>query len=158
MERDGKSKNILYRPKRLKKFTQTRMKTKQKTPPENPIPRLTVPFIYDFSRKRYPFQYLVQNFVSLLTAVYKCTVFFLHRNQSQKQPVHRRFIFLFVPTPLYWWSVNPLRFIFYHPRSTGFEKEIEGLCQAILKTERFLDFLKPYHSSISPTGPFNRPK
>ena len=30
MERDGKSKNILYRPKRLKKFMQTTMKTKRK--------------------------------------------------------------------------------------------------------------------------------
>ena len=29
MERDGKSKNILYRPKRLKKFMQTRIKTKK---------------------------------------------------------------------------------------------------------------------------------
>ena len=146
------------------------MKTKnlQKIQPLTPLYTIFhekgTPFIYLLSVTNVaPSTYLVQNFVSLLTAVNQCTVclfvFFLHRNQSQKQPVHRRcFIFLFVPTPLYWWSVNPLRFIFYHPRSTGFEKEIEGLCQAILKTERFLDFLNPYHSSISPIGPFNRPK
>ena len=38
-------------------------------------------------------------------------------------PVHRRcFIFLFVL-----FKYNPLRFIFYHPRSTDFEEKIEGL-------------------------------
>ena len=117
MERDGRSKNILYRPKRLKISMQTRIKTK-KSRKSNPLP-----FIWHFSLKRYPFRipsiskrieipkcahknltiiiiiiiiiiivtngalstYLVQNFVSLLTAVNQCTV--LHRNQSQKQPV-----------------------------------------------------------------------
>ena len=28
--------------------------------------------------------------------------------------------------PLHWLSINPLRFIFYHPRSTDFEENIEG--------------------------------
>ena len=57
-------------------------------------------------------------------------------------PVHRRFIFVFAlykkvifyfilpsptTTPLRWRSINPLRFIFYHPRSTDFEEKIEGL-------------------------------
>ena len=30
-------------------------------------------------------------------------------------------------TPLLWWLINPLRFIFYHPRSTDFEEELEDL-------------------------------
>ena len=30
-------------------------------------------------------------------------------------------------TPLHWRSINPLRFIFYHPRLTDFEEKIEGL-------------------------------
>ena len=30
-------------------------------------------------------------------------------------------------TPLRWRSINPLRFKFYHPRSTDFEEKIEGL-------------------------------
>ena len=30
-------------------------------------------------------------------------------------------------TPLRWRSINPLRFKFYHPRSTDFEENIEGL-------------------------------
>ena len=29
--------------------------------------------------------------------------------------------------PLHWRSINPLRFIFYHTRSTDFEEKIEGL-------------------------------
>ena len=51
MEGDGKSKNILYRPKRLKKFMQTRMKTKKL----QKIQRLTLlytifPLSYTFYR------------------------------------------------------------------------------------------------------------
>ena len=135
MERDGESKNILYRPKRLKKFMQTRMKTKNLQKIQPLILLYTIfhekgtPFIYRLSvTNGAPPTYLVQNFVYLLTAVNQCTVFFLHSNQSQKQPVHRRcYIFLFVPTPLDWRSINPLRFIFYHPCSADFENEIEGL-------------------------------
>ena len=104
-------------------FIQAKTLGKKNSRKSNPLP-----FYIHFSRKRYPFhipsisdkwypfQYLVQNFVSLLTAVNQCTVF-LHRNQSQKQPVHRRcFIFLFVPTPLHWRSINPLGFTFQHLR------------------------------------------
>ena len=48
--RNGESKNISSRPKRLKKFMQTRIKTKKNSRKSNPYP-----FIYHFSRKRYPF-------------------------------------------------------------------------------------------------------
>ena len=132
MERDGKCKNILNRPKRpkhLKKFMQTRMKTKKN--PENPTP---YPFIYHFSRKRYPFRIpsisdkWCHFHIPCLELCIPSVFFFLHRNQSQKQLVHRRcFIFLLVPAPLHWRSINPLQLIFYHPRSTDFEEEIEGL-------------------------------
>ena len=33
-------------------------------------------------------------------------------------------------TPLRWWSINLLQFIFYHSRSTDFEEKIEGLWSA----------------------------
>ena len=136
MERDGKNKNISYRPKRLKKFMQTRMKTKKKIQKIQPLTLLYIIFHEKGTRFVYllsvingaPSINLVQNFLFLLTAVN--ALFFFNRNQSQKQPVHGRgFIFLFVPTPLLWRSINPLRFTFYHPRSTDFEKEIEGLRQ-----------------------------
>ena len=124
--------------KTLEKFMQTIIKIKKT--PENPTP---YPFIYHFSQKRYPFhipsisdKWCLFHIPCLeLCILFDCCksihcfcFFFLHRNQSQKYPVHRRcLIFLFVPTPLHWRSVNPLRFILYHPRSTDFEKEIEGL-------------------------------
>ena len=108
-----------------------------KKPPENPTP---YPFIYHFSRKRYPFhipsisdKWCPSHIPCLEFCIpFDCCkpmhCFFLPSNQSQKQPVHRRcYIFLFVPTPLDWRSINPLRFIFYHPCSADFENEIEGL-------------------------------
>ena len=95
------------------------------------------PFVYLLSETNAaPSTYLV------LTAV-NALFFFLHRNQSQKWPVHRRcLIFLFVPTPLHWRSINPLRFIFYHPRSVDFEKEIEGLWTGYLKNRTFSRLFK----------------
>ena len=51
VERDGESKNISYRPKRLKKFMQTRLELKQKKLQKIQL----LPFIHHFSRKRYPF-------------------------------------------------------------------------------------------------------
>jgi len=54
MERDGENKNISYRPKRLKKFMQTRIKTKKT--PENP----TLTLLYTiFHEKGSPFIYLL---------------------------------------------------------------------------------------------------
>ena len=42
--------------------------------------------------------------------------------------VYKPSIFFFPnPTPLRWRSINPLRFIFYHARSTVFEEKIDGL-------------------------------
>ena len=57
-------------------------------------------------------------------------------------------------------SPYPLRFTFYHPRSTDFWRGSRESVNRLLvsKTERFLDFSKPFHSSISPIGPLNRPK
>ena len=42
---------------------------------------------------------------------------------------NKEYVYLSSPTttPLRWWSINPLRFIFYHPRSTDFEEKIERL-------------------------------
>ena len=82
----------------------------------------------------------------------KCTVFF-YIEINLKINLYTDvdlFFFSFLPTPLDWRLINPLRFIFYHLRSTNFE-------EAIAKTERFLDFSKPYHSPISPIGLLDRP-
>ena len=108
MERDGESKNILYRSKRLKKFMQTRMKTKK--PPENPTP---YPFIYHFSRKRYPFHIPsisdkwcpfhipCLELVSLLTAVNQYTVFFyIEINLKNSMNTQTLFYFSFRSYPL----------------------------------------------------------
>ena len=48
------------------------------------------------------------------------------------------------PLALSWLSINPLRFIFYHLRSTDFEEKIEGLwkhCRPILSALFFYLFL-----------------
>ena len=88
-ERGGESKNILYRPKRLKKCIQTRIKTKKNS--ENPTP---YPFIYHFSRKRYPFHIpsISDEWCPFIPCLDRCIpfdccksehcFFFLHRNQS----------------------------------------------------------------------------
>ena len=127
MERDGESKNTLYRPKRLKKSCKPELKQKNSRK-YNPLP-----FYIPFFNKRYPFhipsisdKWCPIHIPCLELCIpfdcYKSMNFFLHRNQSQKEPVHRRcFIFLFVLTPLHWRLINPLRFIFYHPLSTDFE-------------------------------------
>ena len=145
---------------------------KTKKTPENPTP---YPFINHFSRKRYPFHIpsisdkwcpfqipcleLCIPFDCCKSMYCLFVFFFLHRNQSQKQPVHRRcFIFLFFPTPLHWRSVN-LRGLYFITRGRRTLKRKQRVCeQAILKRERFLDFSKRHYSSISPIGPFNRPK
>ena len=41
---------------------------------------------------------------------------------ENERGARERFVFPH-PTPLRWWSINPLRFIFYHARSTDFEGE-----------------------------------
>ena len=46
---------------------------------------------------------------------------------ARKKNKERLFSSSLTPTPLRWRSINPLWFIFYHPRSTDFEEEIEGL-------------------------------
>ena len=38
--------------------------------------------------------------------------------------------------PLRWWSINPLWFIFYHPRSIDFEEKIEGLWTGYTKKKK----------------------
>ena len=46
-------------------------------------------------------------------------------------------------TPLRWRSINLLRFIFYHPRSTYFEEKIEGLWTGYL----LITFRFPFYTS-----------
>ena len=46
---------------------------------------------------------------------------------ARKKNKERLFSSSLTPTPLRWRSINPLWFIFYHPRSTDFEEEIESL-------------------------------
>ena len=96
-----------------------------------------------FHEKGTPFNTLFRTLYPFWLLYISALFFFLHRNQSQKWPVHRRcLIFLFVPTPLHWRSINPLRFIFYHPRSVDFEKEIEGLWTGYLKNRTFSRLFK----------------
>ena len=64
------------------------------------------------------------------TSLYTDVVLFLfsffskHRRARQQSKRARTFP---TTTPLRWRSINPLRFIFYHPRSTDFEEKIDGL-------------------------------
>ena len=46
---------------------------------------------------------------------------------ERKKNKERLFSYSPTTTPLHWQSINPLRFIFYHPCSTEFEEKIEGL-------------------------------
>ena len=147
----GKQKHFIQA-KTLEKIYANQNENKKN--PENPTPH---PFIYHFSPFVYllsitngaPSTYLVQNFVSLLTAVN--ALFFTQKSISEITCTQTLIYFSFRFYPLGLVVNKSLRFIFYNLRSTNFE-------EAISKTERVLDFSKPYHSSISPIGPFNRPK
>ena len=97
---------------------QTRMKTKKT--PANPTP---YPFIYHFSRKKVPLSY---TFYQMYFINAQC-FFYIEINLKNSLYTDVFFIFLSVPTPLHWRSINPLQFIFYHPRSADFEEGIEGL-------------------------------
>ena len=41
------------------------------------------------------------------------------------------------PTPLRWRSINPLRFIFHHARSTDVEEKIGGSVNRLKKVDKF---------------------
>ena len=60
----------------------------------------------------------------VITSLYTDVVFF-HRWAGKH--VRRKNSSSPITTPLCWRSINPLQFIFYHPRSTNFEEKIEGL-------------------------------
>ena len=131
----GKRKHFIQA-KTLEKNSCKPNENKKKTQ-ENPTPYA---FIYHFSPKGYPFHipsisdkwYPFHLPCLELCIPFDCCksvhCFFTQKSIPKIACTQTLFyFFLFVPTPLHWRSVNPLRFIFYHPRSTDFEKEIEGL-------------------------------
>ena len=91
------------------------------------------------------------------TAVNQYTVFFyIEINLKNSLYTDVLFFFSFLPFVLVV-SKSPAVYIL-SPALDGLWKGNRGSLPGYLKTERFLDFLNPYHSSISPIGPFNRPK
>ena len=142
--------------KTLEKIHANQNENKTKNTSRKSNPRLTLLYTI-FHEKGTPFNTLFRTLYPFWLLYINALLFF-YIEINLKNSLYTDVIFLFVPTPLYWRSINPLRFIFYHPRSVDFEKEIEGLWTGYLKNRTFSRLLKPYHSSISPTGPFNRPK
>ena len=68
----------------------------------------------------------------VITSLYTDVVFFFFFRSFRKhrwagKHVGRKNSSSPTTTPLCWRSINPLQFIFYHPRSTNFEEKIEGL-------------------------------
>ena len=60
-----------------------------------------------------------------------CSCFAWYKSMFVKcHPNSKIFLFFsssLTATPLRWWSINPVLFVFYHPRATDFEEKMEGL-------------------------------
>ena len=113
------------------------------------------PFIYHISRKRYPFHIpsISDEWCPFIPCLELCIPFDCCKskhcffccfffNIEINQTLFYLFIFFVPMTPLQWRSINPLRFIFYQPRSTDFEKEMEGLWTGYLKNRTFIRLFK----------------